>query len=45
MVKGLSRLEAVLASVLSLGIQKTVDLPYTPCIFFFGEPEYPLNEE
>lgn len=43
MVKRLSRLEALLASAL---ISLFDDLPYTaPCAFFFGEPEYPSNEE
>ena len=46
MVKSLSKLEVFLASVLSVGIEKiSKDLPYSPCIFFFGEPEYPSNEE
>lgn len=47
MVKRLSRLEMFLASVLSVGIEKlSDDLPYTPlCICFFGEPEYPSEEE
>ena len=47
MVKGLSRLEMFLASVLSRGIHKlSDDLPYIgPCAFFFGEPEYPSDEE
>lgn len=46
MVKRLSRLEMVLASVFSLGVQKLAkDLPYSHCCFFFGEPECPSDEE
>ena len=43
MVKRLSKLEMFLTSSL---ISLFRDLPYTiPCGFFFGEPEYPSNEE
>lgn len=46
MVKRLSRLEMFLASVLSKNIPSlSADLPYSPCCFFFGEPEYPSDEE
>ena len=46
MVKGLSRLESLLASAFSALISLIEDLPYTgPCAFFFGEPEYPSDEE
>ena len=46
MVKGLSRLESLLASALSDFISLYEGLPYTgPCVFFFGEPEYPSDDE
>ena len=46
MVKSLSRLESLLASALSALISLFDDLPRTaPCGFFFGEPEYPSDEE
>lgn len=45
MVKGLSRLETLLASALSSLVSLYDDLPYSPCCFFFGEPEYPSDEE
>jgi len=46
MVKRLSKLEMFLASIFSVGIEKlSDDLQYTPCIFFFGEPEFPSDEE
>lgn len=46
MVKGLSRLESLLASALSSLVSLYDGLPYTgPCAFFFGEPEYPSDEE
>lgn len=46
MVKGLSRLEMFLASIFSVSIEKySKDLPYVPCAFFFGEPEYPFDEK
>ena len=43
----LEKIELLLASAMSLAILKlAVDLPYhVPCTFFFGEPEYPLNEK
>lgn len=49
MLKKLSieKIEMALASFLALGILRlAVDLPYNgPCGFFFGEPEFPTNEE
>ena len=46
MVKGLSRLESLLASALSTLVSLFDDLPPSPlCMFFFGEPEYPSDEE
>ena len=40
-------LTSALASALGLGILAiSKDLPYhVPCAFFFGEPEYPLDEK
>lgn len=51
MVKRLSfeKIELLLASALAfaLGVVKLApDLPYAgPCGFFFGEPEYPSDDE
>ena len=46
MVKGLSRLETFLTSTITSALISLVeDLPYSPCIFFFGEPEYTSDEE
>lgn len=46
MVKRLSRLESLLASALSALVSLSDDLPRTPyCGLFFGEPEYPSDEE
>lgn len=43
MVKSLSKLESLLASVL---VSLFDDLPRAPyCGLFFGEPEYPSDEE
>lgn len=47
MLKRLSieKIELLLGSVLAAAlINLAVDLPYIPCGFFFGEPEYPFNE-
>lgn len=48
MLKRLSieKIELLLASALGLAILRLApDLPYTaPCAFFFGEPEYPIDE-
>lgn len=45
----LEKIELLLASALAivLGIIRFApDLPYTvPCTFFFGEPDYPLDEK
>lgn len=42
----LEKIELLLASALSLVILRlAVDLPYAgPCTFFFGEPEYSIDE-
>ena len=46
MVKGLSRLESLLTSTVSALVSLYEGLPRTPfCAFFFGEPEYPFDEE
>lgn len=42
MVKSISKLESILASAL---ISLFQDLPYSHCCFFFGEAEYPSDEE
>lgn len=45
----LEKIELLLASALAfvLGVVKlSADLPYNgPCTFFFGEPEYPSDDE
>lgn len=45
----LEKIELLLASAMAfvLGVMKlSPDLPYTvPCGFFFGEPEYPSDDE
>lgn len=41
----LEKIELILGSALAaILINLAVDLPYIPCGFFFGEPEYPTNE-
>lgn len=42
----LAKIELLLASALIPAlISLSADLPYnSPCTFFFGEPEYPINE-
>lgn len=47
MVKRLSKLETFFTStIVSALVSLFDDLPYTPlCAFFFGEPEYPSDEE
>lgn len=47
MVKKLSKLETFLSSTIATALVSLFeDLPYSPlCMFFFGEPEYPSDEE
>lgn len=43
----LDKIELLLATGLATALISLIrDLPYSvPCTFFFGEPEYPSNEE
>lgn len=46
MIKKLSGLESLWASSIPSALVSLFrDLTYVPCCFFFGEPEYPSDDE